>query len=217
MTIRSTSFHSIKNLTTCLVVFSIIAIILSIISIAASSFYLTRDLQSNNVYGFIDTFPLIILIPIIIMILIWYYKATKNIRSFGAKEITSPEMAVVWWFIPIMHLWKPYMVSQQIWKASNPDINLTEGTEWKKVPSSKIIKIWWVLVLVAVFGSISAYFVADFLTFINDPTLSEKTTPQKVLLENNLTIPFLVIGIISTICFIRTIRHISNRQQLKSI
>lgn len=184
---------------------------------SASSFYLTNYLQSNNIYGFIDTFPLIILIPIIIMILIWYYRATKNSRSFGAKEITSPEMAVVWWFIPIMHLWKPYMVSQQIWKTSNLGTSLTEGTEWKKVPSSNIIKIWWVLALISVFGSISAFFIADFLIFINDPTLSEESTSQKVLLENNITIPFLVIGIISTIYFIRMIRHISIWQHLKSI
>ena len=184
---------------------------------SASSLHLTDDPEPNNIYGFIDTFPLIILIPTIIMILIWYYRATKNIRSFGAKEITSPEMAVVLWFIPIMHLWKPYMFSQQIWKASNPDTNLTEGTEWKKVRSSNIIKIWWVLALISVFGTISAFFIADFLTFINDPTLYEETTSQKVLLENNITIPFLVIGIISTICFIQMIRHISSWQHLKSI
>ena len=213
-------FRSIGNVTSWLVGFSIVEIILSIIS-AAAAFYLTlsnaySDLQTNNIYGFIDTFPLIIFIPIIVITLIWYYRATKNIASFGAKEITSPRMAVVWWFIPIVHLWKPYAVSQQIWRASNPDTNLTEGTEWRKVPSSNIIKIWWVLALISIFGSISAVFIAGFLTYINDPTLSEETSPQGVLLENIITIPFLGIGIISTIYFIFMIRQISKRQYLKS-
>jgi hypothetical protein len=31
----------------------------------------------------------------------WYYQATKNIQSFGTKKITSPGMAVIWWFVPV--------------------------------------------------------------------------------------------------------------------
>jgi hypothetical protein len=47
-----------------------------------------------------------------------------------------------------------YKVAQQIWKSSNPDIKLTNGTEWKNTSSSKIIKLWWFLTLASIFGSI---------------------------------------------------------------
>lgn len=59
-------------------------------------------------------------------------------------------MSVIWWFIPIAFLWKPYSVAQQIWKASKPGIKLTEDTEWRKVPGSNIVKIWWILGIFAI-------------------------------------------------------------------
>lgn len=223
MTIDLTSYRSISNLTTWLVRFSIIGIILSIVSMAAviygmvmdtsndSSNKITND-SSNNTYGFIDTFPLIILIPIIIITLIWYHRATKNIHSFGAKEVTSPTMAVVWWFIPIANLWKPYKLTQQIWKASIPETKLLNGTEWKNMPTSNIVKLWWVLMLVSVFGSFSA----PYLLYPIDPNESEETR-QAILLESIITIPFLIIAIVSTISFIHIIRQISTWQYQKSL
>ncbi|HJU79853.1 MAG TPA: DUF4328 domain-containing protein, partial [Nitrososphaeraceae archaeon] len=81
--------------------------------------------------------------------LYWYYQATENIQSFGAKEITSPVKAVIWWFVPVYFFWKPYIITQQLWKVSNPKTNLIVGTEWKNSPNSKIIKVWSILAVVS--------------------------------------------------------------------
>lgn len=91
--------------------------------------------------------PLVGIISFLVFIvaLVWYYRATKNIHSFGAKMVTSTAMAVIWWFIPIFFLWKPYHVTQHIWEASNPEVHLIEGFEWKKSPSSISLKQWWAL------------------------------------------------------------------------
>lgn len=43
----------------------------------------------------------IIFIGALSLSLYWYYQATENIQSFGAKEITSPVKAVIWWFVPV--------------------------------------------------------------------------------------------------------------------
>ena len=60
-------------------------------------------------------------------------------------------MAVIWYFVPILNLWKPYKVAQQIWKSSNPQIKLTNGNEWKNSRSSSSIKIWWTLWISTIF------------------------------------------------------------------
>jgi Domain of unknown function (DUF4328) len=65
----------------------------------------------------------------IIISLCWFYRADKNIHAFGAKEVSSPKMAVMWFFVPILQLWKPHKVAQQIWKVSNPEISISDGTE----------------------------------------------------------------------------------------
>jgi hypothetical protein len=187
-------------------------IIFSIISMALA-FYVTLsgtiDDAQWTVADTIGTFIFVISIPIFIIFLVWFYRAIKNINSFGAKYVNSPGMAVVWWFITIMNLWKPHEVAQQIWRASNPEIKLTEGTEWRKIPSSNIITIWWVLGLVSIFAAI----VID---VVIDPEQAQDPLSMS-LYQNIVTIPAVVISIISIIYFIRMIRQISAWQDRKSI
>lgn len=222
MTLDSTIYRSIGNLTDWLVRFSIVMILLSIISMAAE-FYVTLsgaiDELQFTIADIIGTISFIISIPIIIIVLVWFYRATKNINSFGAKYVNSPGMAVVWWFIPIMNLWKPHEVAQQIWRASNPEIKLTEGTEWRKVPSSNIITIWWVLGLVSILGAIVVGHVGSGLISQYNTIDPEQAAGARLmsLYVNLVTIPIVVISIISTIYFIRMIRQISKWQYLKSI
>jgi uncharacterized protein DUF4328 len=223
MPISPTSYRSIANLTNWLIRFSIIMIILSVADVAATSYLdvlgTSNNTSSNNIYSAIGSFTTIISILVLIVVLLWYYRATKNIHSFGATGVTSPIMAVVWWFIPIANLWKPYYVAQQIWKASRPEVKLPEGVEWKKMPSSNIIKKWWILSLVSIFGSLVAGIVGGVgisQTYDVDPEQTEDS-PSGTLLINMVTIPFLIISIISIIFFIRVIRQISNWQYLKSI
>ncbi|MFI5407510.1 MAG: DUF4328 domain-containing protein, partial [Nitrososphaerales archaeon] len=57
----------------------------------------------------------------------------------------SPIMAVIWWFIPILNLWKPYTIARDIWKASASYARIHNCIEWKELPSSNTIKLWWIL------------------------------------------------------------------------
>jgi hypothetical protein len=222
MTIDLTSYRSIGNLTDWLVRFSIVMIILTVVAFAATSYQtllVEYNPQFDKVYDITGIFILIVSILLNISLLFWYYRATKNIHSFGAKEVTSPRMAVVWWLIPIAFLWKPYRVAQQIWKSSNPDIKLTNGTEWKNTSSSKIIKLWWFLTLASIFGSIVTGVGSGigFITLYNvDPELFGEST-QARLFQSILSIPFLILEIISIYYFVRVVTQISKWQYQKSL
>jgi hypothetical protein len=150
-----------------------------------------------------------------IMTLFWFYKANKNIHAFGAKEVSSPAMSVIWWFVPIAFFWKPYSVAQQIWKASKPEIKLIEGTEWRKVLGSDIIKIWWVLGILAVLIRISAgtFLAPAFGQFLFEPHYVEE---HNLLSEGFLILLTSIPGIVSIVYFIRMIKQISAWQELKA-
>jgi hypothetical protein len=121
----------------------------------------------------------------------------------------------VWWFIPLFFFWKPYNVTQQIWKASNPEINLTEGIEWEKSPSSKTIKQWWSLYLIAIAGAVLIAVIG--MSFGTEYNMQSEELGQPLgSIFDLLAIPFQAIGIISIILFIRIIRQISTWQELKS-
>ena len=112
-----------------------------------------------------------------------------------------------------------YKVAQQIWKSSNPDIKLTNGTEWKNTSSSKIIKLWWFLTLASIFGSIVTGVGSGigFITLYNaDPELFGESTHARVF-QSILSIPFLILEIISIYYFIRVVTQISKWQYQKSL
>lgn len=213
------SFRSIGKVTDWLVRFNIALIIITVISSAATIYltFSTEYVQFLPVFSVIGSFSGIISILEFITSLFWYYRATKNIHSFGAKTVTSPIMSVIWWFIPIFFFWKPYNVTQQIWKASNPEVMLTEGIEWKRSQSSKMIKQWWALYLVSIAGAVIVVLIGytSFGTEYNMQT-GELGQPLGSTLDL-LGIPFQAIGIISIILFIRIIKQISAWQYRKSI
>ena len=220
MTMHSESFRSISKITKFLVILSITTIVIALINTGAffALNYQTRDpqLQSSDLV-FLIVVALILVIEIVALIvtLYWFYRANKNIHAFGAKEVSSSIMAVVWWFIPILDLWKPHSVAQQIWKASNPQIILSNGIEWKNYPRSNVIILWWVLFLLSIFIGIPGEFITppESEQLSNNNTYTEQSMPIYVGLLNILsTIP----AIVSTFFFIRIIRQISAWQEIKS-
>ena len=220
MTVHSESFRSISKITKWLVILSIATIVIGLVNTGA---FFALDYQTTGtefqstdlVFLVIATLILVIEIVALIITLYWFYRANKNIHAFGAKEVSSPAMAVIWWFIPILDLWKPHSIAQQIWKASNPQIMLSNGIEWKNSHRSNLILLWWVLFLLSIFIGLSGQ-------FLNAPeseqlSLNDTYTGQSIPnYEGLLDLLSIIPAIISTLLFIRIIRQISAWQEIKS-
>jgi hypothetical protein len=223
--INLSSFRYINRISEWLITLSIIFVVATIITLVSASFTIIFN-DSNvsfftRIGGITDTISAGIGFIIAIITLGWFYRATKNVRTLGAKEVSSPIMAVVWWFVPIFQLWKPYKVAQQIWRASNPLINLINGTEWRNAQNSNLVKVWWVSGLVYVFmisGGLvliifsDAHYAGlergdDVLTASNDYQFS--SNPLRII-----PIPFQVV---SAIFYILVINQIATSQRLKSV
>jgi len=223
------SFRSISKISKWVVNWSVAAIIIALIYSILQSYEIIQYLSDNlisltilAVDSIVGTIYGIVGIIVLILTLYWFYRATKNAHQFGGKEITSPVMAVIWWFIPILEIWKPYQVAQQIWKASNPQIIFSNGTEWKNLPSSKNIKLWWFLGLLSIFVVFVGLIIG-----IQDVGLQYYLDPQQMeqvsRVSNKITFYTNVAGIlsnmiliISRIFFIRMIKDISVWQEIKS-
>jgi len=84
--------------------------------------------------------------------LMWIHRAHRNLPSLGATDLRfTPRWAVGWFFVPIMSLFRPYQVTSEIWKASDPEVNITDGTAWKSAATSPIVGWWWALFLISNF------------------------------------------------------------------
>lgn len=228
MALVSPSFRSISKVSIWLVKLSIIGIFASI-ALLILQFYESLQFLFTDVMDpilldiegdLVIIFSILGIITTSVM-LIWFYKASKNIQSFGAKEVMSPIMAVVWWFVPILNFWKPYYLALEIYKASNPRIILSKGNEWKDFSSPKVVKLWWVLGIFFLF----AYYIASFYwTFsggsdyymYQEQTLDLFSIYEKAFYSNFAYITSNVIGIASTIFFIRMVKQISSWQEIKA-
>jgi hypothetical protein len=87
-----------------------------------------------------------------VVLLMWIYRATKNLRSLRAAGLSfTPGWAVGWFFVPFMNLFRPYQVVSEIWKASDPKVGTADDTSWKATTTSPIVGCWWALFLISNF------------------------------------------------------------------
>ena len=228
MTMHIRPFHSISRVSKWLVNWSIASIVTTFIFLLLASYQNVQFFSSTGdkllesgsdfILSGIDS---VIGFVVFILTLYWYYRASKNVRAFGATGITSPVMAVVWWFVPILNLWKPYSVARDIWKASNPqlDVSISNSinTGLKDSPSSNNIKLWWILGLLALFiGIIDSIILSDFYYSDPEQTGQDLTVINEMIFYSNFfVIAADILSIFSTFYFIRMIKGVSMRQEIR--
>ena len=109
----------------------------------------------------------IVILATTILFFVWTYRVNQNAHHLGSNDLTfTPKWAVLWYFIPIAFLWKPYQALKETFRASFPDLSMP--TDLIKRPL--ILPIWWTFeVILRVSGNPVAYFEA----LISTPTASE--------------------------------------------
>ncbi len=82
------------------------------------------------------------IIPRILIILRWFWRANKNARALSGGIETTPGWAWGFFFIPIMNLWRPFQTMEEIWaSAQNPG-------HWRTIETPVLMRWWWGLWLV---------------------------------------------------------------------
>jgi hypothetical protein len=165
MASHSAPFASTHELARAIIILTIIGAALSIASMVYEA---TGDLSSDVVF-FSDPWlasllAISILVGILefILFLLWYYRNHRNLGALGASELRfTPGWAVVWWFIPILNLWKPYQVTVEVMKASDPAIGRTDSETRKTMRRPPYVLAWWLFNFMAVGVIILAYIIAS--------------------------------------------------------
>ena len=169
-------------------------------------FTMAEAFASDNRQAAIGFIYLVLFIITGILFLMWIHRAHRNLPSLGSTNLKySPGWAVGWFFIPIFSLWKPYQVTTEIWKASDPTTNINDSTAWQKSPASSIVSSWWFLFIISAFiGNIviRLYLRAE--------------TPSEILAASWWGLIMDAIDIPAAILAILVVRNIDERQQMKS-
>jgi hypothetical protein len=62
----------------------------------------------------------LLLLPITVVFLIWFYRARNNAGHLDWRQRWSPGWSIFGWFVPICFLWFPYQIMADIWRAGLP-------------------------------------------------------------------------------------------------
>ena len=73
----------------------------------------------------------------------WIHRVSANLVSLGTeRQRFSPAWAVIWWFVPVTQLFRPYEVLKEIWRESRPTSSRQES--WN------LLRWWWTAWITAI-------------------------------------------------------------------
>jgi hypothetical protein len=72
------------------------------------------------------------------------HRASRNILTLKNEDQNfTPEKAVLWFFIPVLNMVKPWNVFRELFRGSDPNVTIDDQHAWKskgRVP--KIVHVW---------------------------------------------------------------------------
>lgn len=81
----------------------------------------------------------------VVVYLMWLFRVRKNLEPLGAHGAQyAPGWSIGAWFVPILNLFRPYQIVQEICKGSGPRQNASSGDMgWQFEPNSSAVGWWW--------------------------------------------------------------------------
>jgi hypothetical protein len=80
------------------------------------------------------------------------HRASRNLLTLKrSRQQYSPEKSVMWFFIPVLNMVKPWQVYRELFRGSDPDNPIDDEPGWKKRGKIPAIVNVWAAIFVAVF------------------------------------------------------------------
>lgn len=76
----------------------------------------------------------------------WLHRAYKNLRPLGVELLRyGPGWAIGAWFVPILNLFRPKQIVNDVWRGSDPELEDRVG--WIDGPVPFVFAVWWIAYL----------------------------------------------------------------------
>jgi eukaryotic-like serine/threonine-protein kinase len=107
--------------------------------------------------------------------LVWWYRAYSNVPGLTQQRLRFGRgWSIGAWFVPILSLWRPKQIGNDIWRAGDPAAS--GNPKWTSLPVSQLVHWWWAVFLLA--GFLDAVAAALLST---DPVLSNSVSAPDLL------------------------------------
>ncbi len=72
----------------------------------------------------------------------WFYRSYRNLGRLGVQNMRyGPGWAIGAWFVPILNLFRPKQIANDLWRGSENGVEIT--TQWRQEPVPSLVHWWW--------------------------------------------------------------------------
>ncbi|MGP3971635.1 DUF4328 domain-containing protein [Streptomyces sp. 6N223] len=158
--------------------------------------------DANDFYSGVGVLQLLGLIATGVVFIIWFHRTRVNAEVFDpAGQRMKRGWSIGAWFTPIVSLWFPKMIANDIWRSSTP---------WGANPGRGLLNAWWVLWIASMATSVLA---GAFNT--GDEVLDTQEELDEAQRQVSMTTLSDLVGIAAAILALLVVRRLTQRQLVK--
>lgn len=158
--------------------------------------------ENQSMLVTIGTVRLALVVLTGILFIWWFSRAYRNLASLGVYGLRYARgWAIGAWFVPILNLFRPKQIADDIWRASNPELPPEAGALWQAGTVTPWVHAWWAAGLIS--GALNRFAISS-LDGISD--LDDAGRGAQALLVSD------VVGAIFTLLAIVVVFRMSHRQ-----
>jgi hypothetical protein len=159
MSYASTLYRSPRTLSfwTTILFGAIVAVSALSALLGAAQFLLPYDLSAEDgeiisawliPQGLVMLLQFPLRIAVIVVFLVWLHRAYTNLTALKANYTEySPGWAVGYWFIPILNIFRPLQVVQEVWRESDPEFDPELNFLSANMGTKPLLLAWWLCFL----------------------------------------------------------------------
>jgi hypothetical protein len=109
------------------------------------------DLDTTDIReGVVALLTLIALLVAVVLFIRWFRRAYANLPALGASNLRFHTWWTIGgWFIPIVNLFRPKQMANDIWRGSDPDARRDQEPVWQGTDVPALFQWWWGFYLVS--------------------------------------------------------------------
>jgi hypothetical protein len=167
-----------------------------------------EDLDASDVrQGTVALVQLAVFLVAVVFFIRWFHAAYSNLRALGQPNLRyGIGWAIGAWFVPILNLFRPKQIANDIWRGSTPEAPTLTQAAWRDVPVSPILlHVWW-----------AAWIATSIVGNIAGRAWWTGNTPDELKSAAQLDIAASMVDIVAAVLAIAVVRSLTARQQARA-
>lgn len=135
-----------------LVVSLVMNIVGSILNVAGVELGASELKNLGALLNILGNLCVILALPLTLLamgfLIVWLRRGIRNLHSLNVSTAKARDWQAFSFIIPVLDLFMPMLVMQEVWKASDP--NYLDDASWRSAPPSPVIMGYWVSLVVQI-------------------------------------------------------------------